>query len=185
MWTSSSTFDKVIGNRSILQPSSLRMEAYGNSTITVLGKFHMFLRWKNWVYKQLFYIMSANASPNLLFWNGCYVLGVLKPFYSVETSKRPSTQTLKQAKKQLQHLTNDGNYKEQQPTSTKWSISKEQLKGAPLKKVDILETYTDIFTRIGKFPGPPYKFQLKPNAKPARHTEKSSNSPSRGISSRN
>ena len=27
-----------------------------------------------------------------------------------------------------------------------------------------------IFTRIGKFPGPPYKFQLKPNAKLARHT---------------
>ena len=39
---------------------------------------------------------------------------------------------------------------------------------------------------IGKFPGPPYKFQLKPNAKPARpRTEKSSNSPSRGISPRN
>ena len=29
--------------------------------------------------------------------------------------------------------------------------------------------YSDVFTRIGKFPGPPYKFQLKPNAKPARH----------------
>ena len=66
-------------------------------------------------------------------------------------------------------MTNDGNDKEQQPTSTKCSISKDQLKGAPLRKEDILETYTDIFTRIGKFPGPPYKFQLKPNAKPARH----------------
>ena len=27
----------------------------------------------------------------------------------------------------------------------------------------------DIFTGIGKFPGPPYKFQLKENAKPMRH----------------
>ena len=27
----------------------------------------------------------------------------------------------------------------------------------------------DVFTRIGKFPGLPYKFQLKPNAKPTRH----------------
>ena len=38
-----------------------------------------------------------------------------------------------------------------------------------MKKQDIHETYADIFTRIGKFPGLPYKFQLKPNAKPARH----------------
>ena len=38
-----------------------------------------------------------------------------------------------------------------------------------MKKQDILETYTDVFTRIGKFPGLPYKFQIKSNAKPARH----------------
>ena len=38
-----------------------------------------------------------------------------------------------------------------------------------MTKQDILETYADVFTRIGKFPGLPYKFQLKPNAKPARH----------------
>ena len=53
--------------------------------------------------------------------------------------------------------------------STKHSISNEQLQGSPLTKQDILETYADVFTRIGKFPGLPYKFQLKPNAKPARH----------------
>ena len=51
--------------------------------------------------------------------------------------------------------------------STKHSISKGQLQGSPLTKQDILETYADVFTRIGKFPGLPYKFQLKPNAKPA------------------
>ena len=53
--------------------------------------------------------------------------------------------------------------------STKCSISKEQLQGGPLTKQDILETYSDVFTGIGKLPGLPYKFQLKPNAKPARH----------------
>ena len=36
-------------------------------------------------------------------------------------------------------------------------------------KQDILETYSDVFTGIGKFPRLPYKFQLKPNAKPPRH----------------
>ena len=39
----------------------------------------------------------------------------------------------------------------------------------PLKKQDILRMYSDVFTGIGKFPGPPYKFQLKPNVKLARH----------------
>ena len=38
-----------------------------------------------------------------------------------------------------------------------------------MTKQDILEVYSDVFTRIGKFPGMPYKFQLKENAKPTRH----------------
>ena len=53
--------------------------------------------------------------------------------------------------------------------SNKWSISENQLQGGPLKKQDILDIYSDVFTGIGKFPGLPYKFQLKPNAKPTRH----------------
>ena len=77
----SSTFDKIIGDRSLLQPSTLKMEAYGNSMVSVLGKFYTFLRWKGRVYKQLFYVMAANASPNLLSRDGCYTLGVLKSCY--------------------------------------------------------------------------------------------------------
>ena len=48
-------------------------------------------------------------------------------------------------------------------------ISQSQLKDHPLMKQDILHMYSDVFTGIGKFPGMPYKFQLKENAKPARH----------------
>ena len=39
-----------------------------------------------------------------------------------------------------------------------------------IDKAGHLEVYSDIFTGIGKFPSTPYKFQLKPNVKPARHT---------------
>ena len=49
--------------------------------------------------------------------------------------------------------------------STQHSISKEQLQGGPLTKQDILDVYEDIFSRIGKFPGLPYKFQLMPQCK--------------------
>ena len=45
----------------------------------------------------------------------------------------------------------------------------EPLQGSPLTKQDILDIYSDVFTRIGKLPGMPYKFQLKQNAKPMRH----------------
>ena len=62
-----------------------------------------------------------------------------------------------------------GTEKKLSNNSTKCSISREPLQGSPLTKQDILETYADVFTRIGKFPGLPYKFQLKPNAKPTRH----------------
>ena len=67
------------------------------------------------------------------------------------------------------HQEMKGTMKKLSNNSTKHSIPKEQLQGGPLTKQDILETYADIFTRIGKFPRLPYKFQLKPNAKPTRH----------------
>ena len=63
----------------------------------------------------------------------------------------------------------NGTEKKLSNNSNKHLISKGQLQGGPLTKQDILETYADIFTRIGRFPGLPYKFQLKPNAKPTRH----------------
>ena len=86
----SNTFDTLIKERTILQPSSLRMEAYGNSAVQVLGKFHAFLRWEGCVYRQLFYVTNANDSPNLLSWDGCYTLGVIRPCYPVETTGNSS-----------------------------------------------------------------------------------------------
>ena len=71
--------------------------------------------------------------------------------------------------KSFLHQKMNGTERKMSNNSTKHSISKEQLQGSPLTKQDILETYVDIFTGIGKFPGLPYKFQLKPNAKPTRH----------------
>ena len=77
------TFDSLF-DRSVLQLTPIRMENYGNAGIKVLGKFHAFLRWKDRVYRQLFYITDCNKSPNLLSHDACYTLGVLKPCYTVE-----------------------------------------------------------------------------------------------------
>ena len=71
----SNIFDKLIQDRTVLQLTSLRMEAYGNNTsINVLENFHAFLRWKGNVYRQLFYVTNVNTSPNLLSRDTCYTL---------------------------------------------------------------------------------------------------------------
>ena len=181
----SNTFDNLFHNRTVLELMTLRMEAYGNNTaVTGLGKFHAFLRWKGHIFRKLFHVTNANTSPNLLSRDGCYTLGVLMPCYSVETTNSSKLQGNTQAtptqhtthlnQSQMHdnsslHLQNEGTSAEKHSHSSKGLLTKEQLQGVPFMRQDILDVYSDIFTRNGKFPSAPYKFQLKPNVKPARH----------------
>ena len=172
------TFNQLFGGaKEVLKPTPIRMENYWNSTVKVLGMFHAFLRWKDRVYRQLFYVTDCDRSPNLLSRNACYTLGVLKPCYTVEkTITRKATPPTVNAcakgdvaLKSFHHQKMNGSEEKLSNDSNKHSISQSQLKDHPLTKQDILQVYSDVFTRIGKFPGMPYKFQLKENAKPARH----------------
>ena len=176
------TFDELFGQaKGVLQLTPIRMENYGNTAVKVLGMFHAFLRWKDKVYKQLFYITDCDRSPNLLSRDACYTLGVLKPCYTVENSTNSTDSTVSPVKhshasnkgdvvaKSFLHQKMSGSEKKLSNNSNKHSILERQLQGGPLTKQDILDVYSDVFTRIGKFPGLPYKFQLKPNAKPTRH----------------
>ena len=79
------TFHQLFGMAKVLQLTPIRMENYGNSAVKVLGMFHVFVRWKGKVYKQLFYVTDCDRSPNLLSRDACYTLGVLKPCYTVES----------------------------------------------------------------------------------------------------
>ena len=167
------TFDQLFDSK-VLRPTPIRMENYGNSTVKVLGMFHAFLRWKDRVYRQLFYMTDCDRSLNLLSRDACYTLGVLKPCYMVERTlstqqhMAPNLPTLSNVPKtSLQKM--KGSDGELSNNSKKQSISQSQLRDHPLTKQDILHVYSDVFTGIGKFPGMPYKFQLKENAKPARH----------------
>ena len=154
------TFDQLFDSK-VLKPTPIRMENYGNLTVKVLGMFHAFLRWKSRVYKQLFYVTDCDRSPNLLSRDACYTLGVLKPCYTVE--RAPSAQP-HLAPKPLPHQEMKRMWQETDD-SRKQSISQSQLKDCPLTKQDILHVYSDVFTGIGKFPGTPYKFQLKGKCK--------------------
>ena len=123
---------------------------------------------------------TVDRSPNLLSRDACYILGVLKPCYTVEnttknTTKSTSSPTVNAstkgdvAAKSFHHQKMNGSEEKLSNDSNKQSILQSQLQGDPLTKQDILDVYSDVFTGIGKFLGMPYKFQLKPNAKPARH----------------
>ena len=177
------TFNQLFGGaKEVLKPTPIKMENYGNTAVKVLGMFHAFLRWKDKVYRQLFYMTDCDRSPNLLSRDACYILGVLKPCYTVEktTSKNTITKTTSSptvnastkgdvAAKSFHIQKMNGSEEKLSNNSNKWSILQSQLQDDPLTKQDILDVYSDVFTGIGKFPGMPYKFQLKENAKPTRH----------------
>ena len=175
----SKTFNQLFGEaKEVLKPTPIKMENYGNTAVKVLGMFHAFLRWKDKVYRQLFYMTDCDRSPNLLSRDACYILGVLKPCYTVEktTSKTTTKDTSVNAStkddvaaKSFHHQKMNGSEEKLSNNSNKQSILQSQLQDDPLTKQDILDVYSDVFTRIGKFPGMPYKFQLKENAKPARY----------------
>ena len=96
--------------------------------------------------------------------DACYILGVLKPCYTVENSSSPTVNASKKGDvvaKSFLHQKINGSEEKLSNNSNKWSTNKSQLQGGPLTKQDILDVYSDVFTRIGKFPGMPYKFQLK------------------------
>ena len=57
------------GAKEVLKPTPIKMENYGNTAVKLLGMFHAFLRWKDKVYRQLFYV---TGSPNLLSRDACY-----------------------------------------------------------------------------------------------------------------
>ena len=171
------TFNQLFGEaKEVLKLTPIKMENYGNTAVKVLGMFHAFLRWKDKVYRQLVYMTDCDRSPSLLSRDACYILGVLKPCYTVEnTSKTTSSPTVNASKKgdvvvkSFHHQKMNGSEEKLSNNSNKQSINQSQLQGDPLTKQDILDVYSDVFTGIGKFPGMPYKFQLKPNAKPIRH----------------
>ena len=93
------TFNQLFGGAKVLKLTPIKMENYGNTAVKVLGMFHAFLRWKDKVYRQLFYVTDCDRPPNLLSRDACYILGVLKPCYTVEnTSKNTSSPTANASK---------------------------------------------------------------------------------------
>ena len=158
------TFNQLFGQaKGVLQPTPIRMKNYGNIAVKVLGMFHAFLRWKDKVYKQLFYVTDCDRSPNLLSRDACYTLGVLKPCYTVDNSTNSTDSTVSPVKHSLASNKNDlvaksflhqkmsGSEKKLSNNSNKHSILERQLQGSPLTKQDILDTTQTFSPKLGSF----------------------------------
>ena len=131
------TFNQLFGEaKDVLKPTPIKMENYGNTAVKVLGMFHAFLRWKDRVYRQLFYVTDYDRSPILLSRDVCYILGVLKPCYTVENTtkttpkKTTSSQVNTSAKgdvvaSSFHHQKMNGSAKKLSNNSNKCSVSAE------------------------------------------------------------
>ena len=72
-----------------LNRSMLILENYGNSPVTIIGKFMAFIRWKGKVFHQEFHVTNANSSPNLLSRDACFRMEVLQTCFTVTGKELP------------------------------------------------------------------------------------------------
>ena len=141
-----------------LCPNDIELANYGKSGVNILGSIQLFIKWHGKVYKQTFHITDANGSPNLLSRKSCFMMEILKRCFHLSSKKTSpslinSIQSATYGKKEAKLI----------------SIKLERVTLKLLTKEQVLETYKVVFEGIGTFPGPPYKFKLKPNTVPTKH----------------
>ena len=59
------TFQRLFPHQPLTK-STLLLENYGNSPVSIIGKFKAFIHWKGKIFCQEFHVTNANSSPNLL-----------------------------------------------------------------------------------------------------------------------
>ena len=163
------TFKKLFPNTK-LQPSIVILENFDLSYIQPMGKFKAFLCWKGKQYRVDIEVMDSNTTPNVLSRESAFCMGILKPCFMLKKSTgkedTPSLTT------DTPSRTMDKNHPQQlkQPRSPlPYNINGKVNLKKPLTELFIKSEFTEVFDRLGQFPGEPYKLKLKPDAIPAWH----------------
>ena len=156
-----------------LSPSTVILKNFDNTSIRPLGTFKCFLRWKGQRYRVNIEVIDTDESPNVLSREQTFMMGILKPCFVL---KKESSSSLSSTGRNSTQTSSKSCTEEKQPTASKelepiqTSISSSTAQDiAPLTKEKVISDYADVFTGLGKFPGPPYELKLKPNAVPAKH----------------
>ena len=70
-------FQRLFPNKQLYRPTLL-LENYGNSPVSIIGRFTAFIIWKGKVFHQEFHVSNASSSPNLLSRDACFKIEVLQ-----------------------------------------------------------------------------------------------------------
>ena len=166
------TFQRLFANKQ-LNRSTLWLENYGNSPVSIIGRFTTFIRWKGKVFHQDFYVTNANSSPHLLSRDACFGMEALQTCFTI-TGKEIH---LPQPEPVINKTTSISKIKETSQSAKPHkkmeegmhSIDPGSVRKSSLTKQKILDVYADVLEGLQAFQGEPYKFKLKENHMPARH----------------
>ena len=166
------TFQRLSPNKE-LNRSTLLLENYGNSPLSIIGRFTAFIRWKGKVFHQEFHVTNANSSPNLLSRDACFRMEVLQTCFAVTGKEihllQPEPVINKTTPVSKIEVMSQSTKPHRKMEEVMCSIDPESVRKSPLTKQKILDVYADVFKGLRTFPGEPYKFKLKKNYVPARH----------------
>ena len=139
--------------------STLLLENYGNSPVSIIGKFTAFMRWKGKVFHQEFHVTDVNSLPNLFSRDACFRMrSVTVLFHGYR----------KRSAKWKKYLLPQNHIRKMEDVMH--FIDLESGRKSALTEQKILDVYADVFEGLETFPGEPYKFKLKENHVPARRT---------------
>ena len=143
-----------------LQASSVILKNFDSTYIQPLGTFKCFLRWKGKRYRINMEVMDSDDTPNVLSREQTFMMGILKQCFVVEKASKTN-------------LSSAGNESMAKPVTPRKMDTKMETRNSnitgPLTKDMVTTQFADVFTGLGKFPGPPYELKLKPDAVPAKH----------------
>ena len=155
-----------------LAPNKMQIGAYTNDTVKIVGTCKLYLVHPDTkkLIETTFYVatndgsvlLSCNSTLDLDLIHPRSRLDYLPPRASLITSTQDHPKKTRQAPPQLYRL-------QQVATQNKPQVeihpSKQQQSSKLVTSKDqIMAQYTDVFERIGKFPGPPYTIHLDPSS---------------------
>ena len=76
------TSQRLFSNKQ-LNRSTLLLENYKNSPVSIIGRFTAFIRWKGKEFHQEFHVTNANSLPNLPSRDACFRMEVLQTCFMV------------------------------------------------------------------------------------------------------
>ena len=82
------TFQRLFPHQPLTK-STLLLENYGNSPVSIIGKFKAFIHWKEKIFWHEFQVTNANSLPNLLSRDASFQMKVLQTCFAATRRKIP------------------------------------------------------------------------------------------------